>query len=494
VVTFGARVDYSVPVDTYRGVVVFTVVANDYVVGPVITSLGSSYGSTAGGTSLVVVGTGLDTAYQVFVDLDDDGLQDVGEECGDANIDSETQITCVTPDATAGTYDVVVKTWGGATKTTSGTTSTTNDDFAYYAPPTVTAVSPTRQAGTTAGATVTITGTNFQIGTTNVVTNVMIGTRACTDINVTSSTSLTCAVPNQSSIGSYAVLVKTLGGDSNTNITYAYITITKIIADGSNIQSVTTTMCNNATVSATDIPVISLVKDSRDSHYYAIAKMADNKCWMLTNLAYGTSSFGIQFTSGQGTSSSASCTPSYNVWCQQHPPNNNAKQWLNPTSSYITLGSGTRCTKAYATAATGTGGVDYTECGYLYNWCAALGDASASCGVTSSNTTIANAGVGLCPTGWRLPTGGYYGEFYNLHYAMGEVNANWHPSGAWRGVYSGQFGPGYGLSGGGYEGDYWSGTVPTDQYANSLYFYGTGANPTGRNYKFSGQAVRCILN
>jgi glutathionyl-hydroquinone reductase len=93
---------------------------------PTITSVSPDTGSTAGGDTIAIIGTDLDTAYQVFIDLNGNGTQDTGEECTSANIVSATSITCVTPAGTAGAKNVVVNTWGGTATKTGG--------FTYYVP------------------------------------------------------------------------------------------------------------------------------------------------------------------------------------------------------------------------------------------------------------------------------------------------------------------------------------------------------------------------
>jgi hypothetical protein len=138
--TIGAKVNYSLPAnatgDEYQNTVVITAVANEYSPpAPSITYVDPNKGSVAGGTPIVILGYDLDTAYQVFIDLDDDGEQGAGEDCTNATFEvlggNYVWILCYSPavtDAQAGTYDIVVKTWGGTTKQT---TPTATDDFTY---------------------------------------------------------------------------------------------------------------------------------------------------------------------------------------------------------------------------------------------------------------------------------------------------------------------------------------------------------------------------
>jgi hypothetical protein len=132
-VTFGTKVDYSLPAGSYQTTVVFTALTNTYnPPAPTIASVTPNNGALTGGTAITVAGTNLNTAYQVFIDLNGNGNQDTGEACTSANItnpaSSTTTITCETPTGTAGTYRTIVKTWGGVTP------NTVNDDYTYQPP------------------------------------------------------------------------------------------------------------------------------------------------------------------------------------------------------------------------------------------------------------------------------------------------------------------------------------------------------------------------
>jgi uncharacterized protein (TIGR02145 family) len=386
--TLGVKVNYDLLAGNYSNTVIITATANSYSATPTITNINPNSGEPSGNESITITGTNLGYAYQVFIDLNKDGEQDSGEECTDANIDNDSQITCKTPAATAGTYDVVIKTWGGGTKpatSPAGNTATTTDDYTYIHTPT-------------------------------------------------------------------------------------------------SMQTMTTAYCDYASTNST-----LALPDTRDNHYYYVGKMADGNCWMLTNLAYGGSEAGTEFTGGKGQTTTTNQLASATNWNRTSPPYNNQKQWVNPANTGVTQGSGyTRCATAYRTSASA---LDYTECGYLYNWCAALGSASDFCSSTQHPDI---AGEILCPTGWRLPTGGT-GEFPTLHIAMGSKYDNWLPSGVWRGVYSGIFYPGNGLTNQGSHGYYWSSIAYTADSAYVLSFSSGSASATGWMIRAYGLAVRCIF-
>ncbi|MDR2063187.1 MAG: fibrobacter succinogenes major paralogous domain-containing protein [Candidatus Nomurabacteria bacterium] len=276
---------------------------------------------------------------------------------------------------------------------------------------------------------------------------------------------------------------------------------TKIIADGDDIQNVTSTMCTAATVfRGTNIDAISLVKDDRDDRYYAIAKMPDNKCWMITNLAYGgnadgssINNHGVSFGTmthytGDGSSSwtESSTSAAYYV----DPYTDSA-----PNGGRVAQHLGTACTSSYRTTA---GSIDYTECGYLYNWYA------ATAGTGTANMTNSEATASICPTGWRLPkinlVGGQWngGDPKDLYTALGSQHSSLiGASSIWRGVYSGYFNPRttnyFGLVNQSNDGEYWSSRAGTQSWATPAFSFSTTRVSAGTNtYKYDGGAIRCI--
>lgn len=146
---------------------------------PTVTSVSPSAGSTGGGNTVTVTGTGLASAAGV----------DFGGGAGTNIVRiSDTQLTVKAPAHSAGTVHVTVT-------NTTGTSSATNADRYTYGAPVVTLVSPT--AGTTSGGTaVTITGTGFANAT-----SVKFGTTAASftvnsDLSITVTSPAEGALPN----------------------------------------------------------------------------------------------------------------------------------------------------------------------------------------------------------------------------------------------------------------------------------------------------------
>lgn len=168
-----------------------------------VTAISPAVGSEAGGTSVVVMGTGFSGTTRV-----DFG----GATATSFTVNSDTQITAIAP-VGSGTVDVTVFSGG----TTSATVAA--DQFTYLAPPTVTSISPT--AGPTlGGTTVTIIGTNLAGATA-----VKFGAVNATGITVNSATSMTARSP-AGAAGTVDVTVTTPGGTSVTSAAdqFTYLT------------------------------------------------------------------------------------------------------------------------------------------------------------------------------------------------------------------------------------------------------------------------------
>ncbi len=169
---------------------------------PVLTvsSVSPAAGSTRGGTSVVIKGTGFVKGATVKI----------GSKASSVTVHSETEITAVTPSASAGSDEVVVTDEHG--------TSSGGPKYTYVAPPVpaVTSVSPA-EGSTHGGAAVTIKGSGFVSGAT-----VKIGTKA-SSVKVHSETEITAVTPSASA-GSDEVIVTDENGVSSGGPKYTFVT------------------------------------------------------------------------------------------------------------------------------------------------------------------------------------------------------------------------------------------------------------------------------
>ena len=225
------------------------------------------------------------------------------------------------------------------------------------------------------------------------------------------------------------------------------------------------------------------VKDARDNNSYYIQKLADNNCWMLTNLAYaggGTNTYNDVILQGAGTPGTPKGTLS-NGTSDTATTYTEAKYYISPGANPTTDPT------EPSTSINGTG-----QYGYLYNWCAAMGGQNtAACANATTPAPVPT--INICPAGWRLPTGGSGGEFQvmnNTVYA-GKADSDssiigapglFQRSGVWDIGFYDQGSYGY----------YWSSTQSSAADARLLFFVSVLVNPASNGSKYGGFAVRCI--
>lgn len=149
---------------------------------PQISSVTPAYGSTLGGTSITINGSN-------FSSLGGNPAVLLGTVSCSVTSVSASAIQCTTTAGTAGAKAVKVTNFDSQSDSLAS-------GFTYQAAPTVSAVSPV--GGLTTGTTlITVTGTNFStLGGNPTVT---VGGLACTPVNVTSSSSLTCTTTGTAS-------------------------------------------------------------------------------------------------------------------------------------------------------------------------------------------------------------------------------------------------------------------------------------------------------
>ncbi len=257
------------------------------------------------------------------------------------------------------------------------------------------------------------------------------------------------------------------------------------IANNTPIQDVTSSQCAALPVyTGTNNDAIRTVTDSRGgtAKTYRIAKLADNKCWMLDNLKLGS-------TTGATTLTPADSNVASNFTLPQ----------VSTTGSGDDSGVGNGYDTPYAYGPvpgdTGSGATNY---GYLYNWSA------ATAGETRTSITTGNAAHSICARGWRLPTGGTGGDFAQLDQAFGgagtsstsgEPNiAQWQHTGPFKGVFAGYWS--MSLYEQGSSGVLWSSAADPVWSTNAFYVYLDASEVYlgDINGRANGLGVRCLLN
>ncbi|MBR3229075.1 InlB B-repeat-containing protein [Candidatus Saccharibacteria bacterium] len=292
---------------------------------------------------------------------------------------------------------------------------------------------------------------------------------------------------------------------------------------------------------------VTALTDQRDNQVYAIARLADGKCWMIENLRLDNNAttpnwgddflsqgFGGVFTglaAAEGPSLFANVTTANSLYSTDG--SNNTIN-IGTSSAFLFPRYNNTNTSTRATNPTANTEAMYSY-GNYYTWAAAIADTTFH---ATNNQSV--TGTSICPAGWHLPTGGMayasgntsgvnvtgdtstFREFYNLGYKiMNEVKTAYEDTSsagisyysskttniagntatkAFRKypnnfVYTGIIYSGL-VSNRGSNGGYWSSTTDyssTNAYVLSL--TSSSVHPGTTNpYRYQGNSIRCIAS
>ena len=253
--------------------------------------------------------------------------------------------------------------------------------------------------------------------------------------------------------------VKTGTSNSATataNILYAHYTF-----NGTYIQNLPSASCTSTPLK---------VYDSRDMQSYHVKRLADGNCWMMDNLNLGATDLTVELSSTNSNFVSPLTAEVFNSW-------------------RVTTGSNTLTDGEFFNY-TGNDPTSEGRYGTLYNYYAATAT------YFSGSTATQNSKNDICPAGWRLPTGGQYGEYDELTKlpAFDTVAELRTPA------MSGGFGlafAGYGGVGNvaytNQLGTYWTSTRVND---TNMYYMSVNSSTISATYSISRgymQSIRCVM-
>lgn len=244
--------------------------------------------------------------------------------------------------------------------------------------------------------------------------------------------------------------------------------------------------------------------DLRDNQSYAIAKLADDKCWTIENLKLENSSISNSdgaFSQGYNPSFVGLASPENDNFTDSNVANSiysidgsNSTQAIigsNPGYRFPRYNNSNTSSRAISPS---TNRVNIYSFGNYYTWAAAIADTSQYEEGNHDTTSI-------CPTGWHLPTGGSLeADFNELDLAIGGNGLSQNTveaSNRWRKypnnfVFSGYYDNSEVMDKG-YAGSYWSSTTGSINGAYYLFLQTDYVHPGTKSfYKFIGQSIRCI--
>ena len=257
--------------------------------------------------------------------------------------------------------------------------------------------------------------------------------------------------------------------------------------------------------------------DERDGNTYAVAKLADNKCWTIENLRLADKDASNNDIELSSTNTHSPSLPLTNSWWYSSDNDSDTKSTSNhlsattdPTITAWCTTDSSKCGNQSMLATNNTtlftnntsssydASSNVYSYGNYYNWYSA----TAGSGKYGSSYGQGYEAPGdICPAGWHLPTGGSASaEFGALDVAMGGTGASQsttEASNRWRiypnnFVYSGVV-AGSSVGNRNSHGHYWSSSAGTSSVAYYLYLSSSYVNPdTCFSNKYYGWMARCV--
>ena len=240
----------------------------------------------------------------------------------------------------------------------------------------------------------------------------------------------------------------------------------------------------NSQCSALQVGTVFALTDTRDNNTYAVAKLADNHCWMIENLRLIPSA--VTFSdSNTNLPTSAFITAAANSSTSNTLCGTNDSACVD-TVAYNTNNINSGLTPRYDSNAITSMWYSY---GVMYNWY------TATAGNGNFNMSSGSTTGDICPAGWRLPTSGNNGEFSALNTAVNSGRTNTdvglrnYPNNL---IYSGDFNKTT-FGGRSTYGRLWSATAANANNAYRLGFTSSEVTPVKSYNKWDAFAIRCIV-
>ena len=225
------------------------------------------------------------------------------------------------------------------------------------------------------------------------------------------------------------------------------------------------------------------LKDFRDGEVYAVAKLADGKCWMVENSRLNPATAKISKANTNSPTDTfiaqASVSASEKALCALTTSDcldsvqynlNNMDRSL--TQDYVNNGNS----------------LAWYSYGGMYNWY------TATAGNGTRSVTTGSVSGDICPAGWRLPTSEADGDYVALNNALNngatssDTGLRTYPANF---IYSGDYNTAV-STGRGKQARFWSATAFSAANAYRLGYSATQVTPRNNWQKWDAFSVRCI--
>ena len=309
-------------------------------------------------------------------------------------------------------------------------------------------------------------GYRFTDNTTNTNFQPLPGVDPATGITTLPISESDSAVNNKARTITFGAKVDTTQtpGDYELAMTFAATAKPNIMY----MQNLTDAQCTTTATDAIDL---------RDGQAYTIQRLADGKCWMMTNLNLGATDLTTDLTSDNTHLATTVSAATFNGWKKS----SGSESYTS--AEFIPITASNSSDKS---ATDSKSGMPY---GTLYNYCA------ASANTYCSNSGTDNATSDLCPKGWRLPIGNTSGEFQALYNKYGSNASMRNPISAGGAAFtlSSIFYDGSPTGRQGSEGNFWSSTFYSGSFMYNLYLDTSSVSPASYSSRANGTSIRCVL-
>ncbi len=265
------------------------------------------------------------------------------------------------------------------------------------------------------------------------------------------------------------------------------------------VTKVTYLQDQTASTLATNLPNTGDVKvyaDKRDGESYFVSKLADGNYWLLDNLRLDTSDSSVLSNITASNTNATSISLNYmknggGTTSDKYPTAKiNNVAWTSASQNYYSIPMTVSTYKDTTITRYGAGS---GKIGVYYNYCAATAGSYCYGNGTSSGSTSGGAFEDLCPSGWRMPTGGSSGEYVALDSAYSSDTTSL--QNALSASYSSFFVNGAISTpiGQEVEGGFWSSSRSGNASMFHLLLDSSGFNAAKNSYRYNARSIRCIF-
>ena len=296
------------------------------------------------------------------------------------------------------------------------------------------------------------------------------------------------------------------------------------LQDSTKVASVCSSLTTAPTDGTANLSSVSALTDQRDNNTYAIAKLADSKCWMIENLRLADKDSNNNDIELSSTNTNNPSLPITNVYDASNPTtSNHLSPSVNPTATAWCKSHSADCddqSMLYtgnitdrASTPTANSTSIYSH-GNYYNWYSATAANGKYSKSTNNSTTVGD----ICPAGWALPEGGdktnmaaEKNDFYKLGLSLGLsvptaalstgpvwINAEGRTASKTYRTYPNNFlysgyVNGSSVDSRGSDGLYWSKSTYASYSAYSFFFTESFVDTPNYGAKYWGFSVRCLV-